>query len=315
MRHNNHVLLKDRSFHTPKWLSSKPVMLMFSRSHVIWIRAPSESSPRTTRFPTQRTHIYTQTQPNGSVLFLDATARLGFNSRRLYDILHVLDGAGLITIERTKFHSTITWTGKCGGTNKKPQNKHRPPPIHQHPNVIQNRKLDEELIKLDAWLQILAQPHHMSEQQEQHDSVKCRNITTTTTSHTATVDQANLYITKNDLWQQRKGSGGVDLILASQPGSVLQLPTQRTATPPSSSIATPTTYSFQLVPPPQPVQTECDTVSSSPVMAYFLEDTGVLKPLELGVPPPPLFASCCSDFTLVHLEAAACVSSDTLSQQ
>jgi E2F/DP family winged-helix DNA-binding domain len=239
---------------------------------------------------TRNPYTYTKTQTNDTVLFLHATEILGCNARRLYDILHVLDGAGLITFERLKSNSTITWIG--GGKDKKRQH----PPSVQHRHIIRNRQLGEELVKLDAWLQILKQPHRMSQQQEQ-GSIQRRNSNTTTTRHAATIDQAKLYVTKNDIWQQRKGSG-VDLILASQPGSVLQVQTPRTATPPRGT-ATPPTYSFQLVPPPQPVLAG----SSSPVIAFFLEENGVLKPLELGVPPPPLLASCCSDFSLVHLAA------------
>jgi hypothetical protein len=254
-----------------------------------------------------------QAQTNGSILFLDATALLGFTSRRLYDIVHVLDGAGLIKIERSRFNSTITWTG--GSKDKKPH--HHRPPLVQQSNINQDRKVDEELVKLDAWIEVLNQPYLMSEQDDQSSANCCNTTPTTTTTtttttpphHTTTIDQAKLYVTKNDLWQQRKGIGGVDLILASQPGSVLQVPTQQTAMTPTSSTPTPTTYSFQLVPPPQPVLLD---VSTSPVMAYFLEESGILKPLELGVPPPPLLTSCCSDFSLVHLATPAAAVSDTL---
>ena len=118
-------------------------------------------------------------------------------------------------------------------------------------------------------------------------------------------DDTRLYITKNELWKQRQG--GVDLILAPQPGAVLHVPITP-MTPLTNGIAVPanqSSYSFQLV---SPTPLNMPSHSSTDSVAYLLEDNGILKSLDLGAPPLPLLASCCSDFSLVHLAPPALTS-------
>jgi hypothetical protein len=69
---------------------------------------------------------------------LEATEILELNPRRLYDILHVLDGAGLIIISKRKVNSIISWkASSCCSVRTQ---------LHH------NRILEQEMDLLDAWI-------------------------------------------------------------------------------------------------------------------------------------------------------------------
>ncbi|KAI2500707.1 hypothetical protein MHU86_13790 [Fragilaria crotonensis] len=226
-------------------------------------------------FSAQRFAKILQNRERGAISFIEAKQLLEVNSRRLYDILHVLDGAGLITVDRTskKSNCIITWNG----------------PLHspiEESQLLHNQKLHQELIQMNDWMRQMEKPYHQP------------NTCPSGTMTNDTFDDTKLYITKNELWKQRRG--GVDLILAPQPGAVLHVPTTP-MTPLATGSALSThhsTYSFQLV---SPTPLNMPSHSSTDSVAYLLEDSGILKSLDLGAPPLPLLASCCSDFSQLHL--------------
>ena len=148
--------------------------------------------------------------------------------------------------------------------------------------MLHNQKLEDELNQLNEWIHELKHPRYQSNTTSPWRSIEKKLLDTT-----------KLYVTKDELWKQHQG--GVDLILAPQPGTVLYIPSTP-VTPCANTPSAPShdsSYSLQLMSPP--------SARSSEATAFLLEDNGVLKSLELGAPPPPLLASCCSDFSLVHL--------------
>ena len=186
----------------------------------------------------------------------------------------MLDGAGLVTIDRTcKSNSIITW-------NQSPCS------LIEQLQCLHNQQLQEELNKMQDWMSEMKSAHH---QPNPAQKGAIGNVA---------LDSNKLYITKNELWKQRQG--GVDLILAPQPGAVLHVPTTPMSPLANRShlCAHQSTYSFQLV---SPTPLKMPSLSSTDSIAFILEDNGILKSLDLGAPPPPLLASCCSDFSLLHL--------------
>jgi hypothetical protein len=201
---------------------------------------------------------------------------LEINPRRLYDILHVLDGAGLITISKRKVNSLISWkASSCGSIRAQ---------LHS------NRILEQEMDLLDAWTNSIKRYKSKRE-------IDVKGL---------------LYINKNDLFTQRRDHS-VDLILAPEEGSILQIPNsqelQTNNLSPMTNGGTMTPYFLRLLPPSREtlvVDESSDMLTFCPestAKAFIMEETGVLKNLPLlGSSTPPLLARCCSDFSLLNIE-------------